>query len=86
MASACSRFVEIGKRDIWSTRRAAQERPDVVYNLLAIDFMPVSVLQCALRRLTGRLAAGTAQALPLVQHGISEAGTALRQLSQVRNF
>lgn len=80
----CSRFVEIGKRDIWSVRRVAQERPDVAYNLLAIDFMPVPVLQAALRRIAGGLAAGTVKPLPLVQHGISEAAVALRQLSQVR--
>ena len=77
------RFVEIGKRDIWSPQRAAQERPDVAYNLLAIDFMPINVLQSALRQLASRLASGTAHALPLAQHSIDRASTALRQLSQV---
>lgn len=30
------RFVEIGKRDIWSPARVAQERPDVSYNLVRL--------------------------------------------------
>lgn len=37
------RFAEIGKRDIWSLQRMAQERPDVRYQLVAIDFLPVQV-------------------------------------------
>ena len=36
-------FAEIGKRDIWSQRRMAQERPDVQYQLVAVDFLPVQV-------------------------------------------
>jgi hypothetical protein len=37
------RLVEISKRDIWSMQRTAQERPDVQYQLLAIDFLPAEV-------------------------------------------
>jgi hypothetical protein len=36
-------FIEIGKRDIWSVQRIAQERPDVQYQLVAIDFLPTQV-------------------------------------------
>lgn len=35
---------EISKRDIWSPQRVAQERPDVDYKLIAIDFLPVKVV------------------------------------------
>ena len=35
-----AKFVEISKRDIWSAVRMAQERPDVQYRLVAIDFLP----------------------------------------------
>ena len=31
-------FVEVGKRDIWSPHRVAQERPDLAYRLVAVDF------------------------------------------------
>lgn len=34
---------EISKRDIWSPARVAQERPDIDYKLIAIDFLPVQV-------------------------------------------
>ena len=34
---------EISKRDIWSPQRVAQERPDVQYRLVAIDFLPPAV-------------------------------------------
>ena len=34
---------EISKRDIWSPQRIAQERPDINYQLVAIDFLPVQV-------------------------------------------
>jgi hypothetical protein len=42
--AACGgRVVEISKRDIWSPARVAQERPDVAYRLVAIDFLPGQV-------------------------------------------
>lgn len=36
-------MAEISKRDIWSPERVAQERPDVNYRLVAIDFLTVEV-------------------------------------------
>jgi len=39
------RLAEISKRDIWSPARVAQERPDLRYQLVAIDFLPVEVIQ-----------------------------------------
>ena len=36
-------MAEISKRDIWSPQRVAQERPDVEYRLVAIDFLPAQV-------------------------------------------
>jgi hypothetical protein len=79
------RFVEISKRGIWSSQRVAQERPDARYALLAIDFLPVSVLRSAMLRLASGLASGAARCLPLCRHSISAASSALRQLSQVRS-
>ena len=37
------RMAEISKRDIWSPQRVAQERPDVSYKLIAIDFLSPQV-------------------------------------------
>ena len=42
-AARGGRVVEISKRDIWSPERVAQERPDVAYRLVAIDFLPGAV-------------------------------------------
>ncbi|KAK9815594.1 hypothetical protein WJX72_006498 [[Myrmecia] bisecta] len=44
------RLVEISKREIWSPQRIAQERPDVAYTLLAVDFMSEAALNSALKR------------------------------------
>ena len=45
------RFVEVGKRDIWSPQRVAQERPDLAYHLIAIDFWTPEVVGQQMRRL-----------------------------------
>ena len=37
------RMREISKRYIWSPQRIAQERPDIDYQLVAIDFLRVQV-------------------------------------------
>jgi len=41
---AGGRFVEIGKRDVTSVARLGQDRPDVHYGFVAMDFMPAAVL------------------------------------------
>ena len=51
-------FVEVGKRDIWSAARMAQERPDVKYHLVAVDFLPPQTIHRNLLKLSGMLAAG----------------------------
>jgi 3-oxoacyl-(acyl-carrier-protein) synthase/acyl carrier protein/D-arabinose 1-dehydrogenase-like Zn-dependent alcohol dehydrogenase len=79
------RFVEISKRDIWSSRRVAQERPDILYNLVAVDFMSEAALNAALTRVAGAAAAGQLHPLPLVGHSLSAVSSALRQMSQARH-
>ena len=51
-------FVELGKRDIWSPLRVAQERPDLAYHLVAIDFWTPEVVGQNMRRLAGMLHKG----------------------------
>ena len=75
--------MEISKRGIWSPQRIAQERPDTRYALLAIDFLPTSVLRSVMQRLASSLASGATRCLPLCRHSMSAASSALRQLSQV---
>ena len=79
------RFVEISKRDIWSGARVAQERPDVLYTLVAVDFLPDRAVHSAMSRLSSQLAAGTLQPLPQVVHSMAGSRGALRQMSQARH-
>jgi acyl carrier protein len=76
------RFVEISKRDIWSPARLAQERPDVAYSLLAVDFLPAAVIQATLRAVAAQLAAGALAPLRQVAHTMGGATSALRQMTQ----
>lgn len=61
-------FVEVGKRDIWSPQRAAQERPDLAYHLIAIDFWTPAAVGANMRRLAAMLHAGES---PHDSHGES---------------
>ncbi len=79
------RFVEISKRDIWSPARLAQDRPDLHYSLLAVDFLPPSALQSGLLRLSTSLAAGKLRPLPQAVHDTGSEQSALRQMSQARH-
>ena len=79
------RFVEISKRDIWSPARLAQDRPDLHYSLLAVDFLPPSALQSALTRAAQAVSSGSFCPLPQIMHSISSTDSALRQMSQARH-
>jgi hypothetical protein len=51
-------FVEVAKRDIWSPQRLAQERPDVAYHQVAIDFWADEVVGHNMARLATMLCKG----------------------------
>ncbi len=78
-------FVEIGKRDIWSAARVAQDRPDVSYHFVAVDFLPQNVIQHSLQGISGGLSQGSLQPLPQVLHRVHDAQAAFRQMSQARH-
>jgi len=78
-------FIEISKRDIWSTARMMQERPDVRYSLLAVDFMSADALHSALMRVSDGLAASKLQPLPTAAHDMRAVISAFRQMSQARH-
>ena len=77
-------FVELSKRDIWSSGRVAAERPDVRYQLVAMDFLPGKLLAEKLAHVAQRLSRGKVAPLPSVVHSMSSVTVALRQMSQVR--
>ncbi len=78
-------FVEIGKRDIWSAARVAQDRPDVSYQFVAVDFLPKNVIQHSLQGIARGLSRGSLQPLPQVLHRVHDAQAAFRQMSQARH-
>lgn len=77
------RLVEIGKRDVWAPAAVAADRPDVMYSLVAVDFMSEAVLHAAMTRLSRQAASGEAAPLPAVAHNMRHVVAALRQMSQV---
>lgn len=77
-----ARLIELAKRDIWSPQRTAQERPDVVYSLLAVDFLPVAVLQRSLRAVAARVAAGMCSPLCSIGHSLGRAAAGFRLMMQ----
>jgi short-subunit dehydrogenase len=79
------RWVEIGKRDIWSRAAVSVERPDVGYSLVAVDFLPDGVVQECLLGVAAGAAAGRLRPLPLVGYGLGQVVAALRQMSQARH-
>lgn len=78
-------WVEIGKRDIWSPARLAQERPDIHYTLLALDFLPGQAIQSCMLELSGALSAGKLRPLPLSVHSMRSTQAALRQMVQAKH-
>lgn len=81
-----ARLVELAKRDIWSPQRAAQERPDVAYSLLAVDFLPDAVLRRSLRAVAARLASGLCNPLCSVGHALGRAAAGFRLMMQARRI
>ena len=78
-------LVELGKRDIWSASCVSQERPDVVYSLLAIDFLPPARTHQALCRLAGGIAAGAVVGLRSTCHTLNGIQAALRWLAGAKH-
>ena len=78
-------FVEISKRDIWSGARVAQERPDVTYSLLAVDFMSEEALHESLMRISAGISSQVLSPLPTISHSMGAIVSALRQMSQARH-
>jgi D-arabinose 1-dehydrogenase-like Zn-dependent alcohol dehydrogenase len=76
------RLVEIGKRDVWSGAAVAAQRPDVSYSLVAVDFLPPTILGSQMNNLSASLAAGSAHPLRQAAYPLAAAATAMRLLAQ----
>eukprot|EP00883_Tetradesmus_obliquus_P011533 jgi/Sobl393_1/4315/SZX67650.1 len=76
------RFVEIGKRDIWTPNTFVKERPDVDMQLVAVDFLPPHILQQQLMRVATMMAAGQLQPLTQAAYSMTSVVAAMRLLAQ----
>ncbi len=81
------RFVEIGKRDIWSAARMAQVRPDVAYHVLALDELMVQTpaeVGSRLRELMELFDGGALRPSRHTVYPMEQAPAAFRALQQAR--
>ena len=83
------RFVEIAKRDIWTPARMAAVRPDIDYEIVALDVTTVHDPERIHRLLTevsDGLAGGEWTPLPAEIYPLTEAKTAFRRMQQARHI
>jgi acyl transferase domain-containing protein/NADPH:quinone reductase-like Zn-dependent oxidoreductase/acyl carrier protein len=82
-------FVEIGKRDIWTTEQMRQHRPDVSYHLLALDELlrdrPGQVGE-VLGGIVERIHTGELRPLPAQVYPLTEAVMAFRHMQRARHI
>ncbi|OBI37497.1 type I polyketide synthase [Mycobacterium colombiense] len=83
------RFVEIAKRDIWTREQMTAARPDIAYEIVALDWACVQQPEHIRRLLTevsDGLATGEWTPLPAEIYPLSEAKTAFRRMQQARHI
>jgi thioester reductase-like protein len=87
--AARGRFVEIAKLNIWSADQMAAARPDISYEILALDDTmrrdPLRIRQLLID-LAGSLARREVDALPSQVYPITEAKAAFRCMQQARHI
>ena len=83
------RFVEIAKREIWSHEKMAAARPDIGYEILALDEImqndPVRI-KGLLNDLAASLESGDIRSLPYQVYPLAEAKAAFRCMQQARHI
>ena len=83
------RFAEIAKRDIWSPEQMAQVRPDIGYEIFALDMVMLTDpgrIRDMMVDLAGMLTEGRVMPLPFEAYPVAEAKTAFRRMQQARHI
>jgi acyl transferase domain-containing protein/acyl carrier protein len=83
------RFAEIAKRDIWTPEQMAAARPDIAYEIVALDVTTLQNPEHIKRLLTevsDGLAKGEWTALPAEIYPLTEARSAFRRMQQARHI
>ena len=83
------RFIEIAKRDIWTREQMAAARPDIAYEIVALDATCVhdpDHIRRLLDEVSDGLASGEWTPLPAEIYPLTEAKTAFRRMQQARHI
>ncbi|MFZ0906921.1 MAG: SDR family NAD(P)-dependent oxidoreductase, partial [Mycobacterium sp.] len=83
------RFAEIAKRDIWTPEQMAAARPDIAYEIVALDtvtFQEPERIRGLLGEVSDGLARGEWTPLPAEIYPLTEAKTAFRRMQQARHI
>ena len=83
------RFAEIAKRDIWTPEQMAEARPDIAYEIVALDtvtFQEPERIRGLLTEVSEGLAKGEWTPLPAEIYPLTEARAAFRRMQQARHI
>ena len=83
------RFAEIAKRDIWTPEQMAAARPDIAYEIVALDGTTLQEperIRGLLAEVSDGLASGEWTPLPVEIYPLTEAKTAFRRMQQARHI
>ena len=83
------RFAEIAKRDIWTPEQMAEARPDIAYEIVALDtvtFQEPERIRGLLTEVSDGLARGEWTPLPAEIYPLTEARAAFRRMQQARHI
>ncbi|GFG67672.1 putative polyketide synthase [Mycobacterium kubicae] len=83
------RFAEIAKRDIWTPEQMAAARPDIAYEIVALDVTTLQEperIRALLGEVSEGLATGEWAPLPAEIYPLTEAKTAFRRMQQARHI
>ncbi|MGV0790798.1 SDR family NAD(P)-dependent oxidoreductase [Mycolicibacterium sp. XJ1819] len=83
------RFAEIAKRDIWTPEQMAAARPDIAYEIVALDTVTLQEperIRTLLTEVSDGLAGGQWTPLPAEIYPLTEARAAFRRMQQARHI
>ncbi|OBF29198.1 type I polyketide synthase [Mycobacterium sp. ACS4331] len=83
------RFAEIAKRDIWTPEQMAEVRPDISYEIVALDTVTICEperIRALLTEVSQGLAEGAWTPLPAEIYPLTEARAAFRRMQQARHI
>ena len=83
------RFVEMGRRDIWTAERMAEARPDVAYFLLEVDALKrrdPATAGASLKRVMARMATGELKPLAHTRWPMAEVAAAMDFMRSARHI